>query len=201
LQLDSLGVLLGAAMKISTHSKFRDTLDLSDRKIYGRHGPVEMPRSTIDLALSLYRPEFRYCTAARFTQKSLQIEAEIDGYHLAQDGLLSYVTAPLMMLLISQAGYIFLAGYASGLIEHTRFPNVSMKEFLEIRNSGGILISQIRQLTFNSKVLLPSKVTISVFATSIHKAGNSFVTRTPFVMNDGAAEGTFDTYVSLVGAH
>jgi hypothetical protein len=192
---------LESKMKRSTRSKIRETLDLSNKDGLNKSEAVELPRSTIDLALNLYRPEFRYCSAARFTRKSLQIEAEIDGYHLAQDGLLSYVTAPLMMLLVSQAGYIFLAGYASGLIEHTRFPNLNMREFLEVRNSGGILISQVRQLTFNSKVMLPSRVTISVFATSIHNANNSFVTRTPFVLNDGAAEGTFDTYVSLVRAH
>lgn len=126
-------------------------------------------REYIEDTLAIYKPEYLYLYLAEYHEKPLERASHeiighfyLSGYTFTKEGYCYYLTASMLMLFLSQLGYV----YARLLCEKEILP-ISANEFARLRDEGNIVISSLERVKFRSRIALEEK-TVSVKMRLLH---------------------------------
>ena len=162
-----------------------------------RNGAIEIPAELIKESLDIYLEEFIYLRSCKITDHEVVGSFDLPFYPLTRSGLLPYLTAPLLMLVLSQLGYVFLASLASGWLSYDPFPLKTLDQFCKARDNGDILITGVSSIKFRSKVPLGAPITVYMVPHWEQHFASSMYIKSSFMVEDSAITGRFDTYIKI----
>jgi hypothetical protein len=163
-------------------------------------GDFLLPEDIWREALDIYLDEFLYLRACKITTVEAIGEFFAPYYPFTRRGFLPYVTAPLLMLLISQLGYSLFSAFASGYLTHPAFPLKHMAAFRRSRDDGAILISGLHDVKFRRKIKLAEPFTISILPFWEQSFPSNMYIKSRFNAGRGAITGTINTFLSDIHA-
>jgi len=103
----------------------------------------------LDETLNLYHEEHRYLRSATWSCPSLAGQFELNHYPFAQADHIDYVTASMIMVYLSQLGFV----YTRVLCEEHILP-FTHEEFFRLRDEGRIVFSRFHDIRFNDKIYI-----------------------------------------------
>jgi hypothetical protein len=159
-----------------------------------------LPEKIWRQALEIYHDEFVYLKSCKITLSEAVGEFHVPYYPFTHRGILPYVTAPLLMLLVSQLGYALFAAFAAGHLVYPSFPFEHMSAFRRARDDGEILISGLREIKFRKKISLSKPFLISVLPFWEQTFSSSMYVKSKFSVESGAISGEIDTLMRYVDA-
>jgi len=112
-----------------------------------------LSRQYIFETLSIYKPEHIYLDSAIWIGSELIGRLKLEHYPFTKEEHIQYVTASMLMLYLSQLGYI----YARVLCEKGLFPsdiNITMQEFFNLRDEGNIVFVGLDNIRFRRKIAI-----------------------------------------------
>ena len=107
----------------------------------------------IQETLSIYKPEYMYLTSAKWNGSELAGSIRLEHYPFTKEDHIDYVTASMLMLYLSQLGFI----YARILCERDLLPSgvkISTREFFHLLNEGNIVFTGLNKIKFRQKIFI-----------------------------------------------
>ena len=105
----------------------------------------------IQETLSIYKAEYVYLTSAKWNGSELTGSIKLEHYPFTKEGHIDYVTASMLMLYLSQLGFI----YARLLCERDIMPSgikITTQEFFCLLNEGNIVFTGLDKVKLRRKI-------------------------------------------------
>lgn len=107
----------------------------------------------IQETLSIYKPEYIYISSAKWNGSELVGSIRLEHYTFTKQEHIDYVTASMLMLYLSQLGFI----YARLLCERNLLPSgikISTQEFFHLLNEGNIVFIGLNNIKLRQKIFV-----------------------------------------------
>ena len=108
---------------------------------------IQITDEFIGETLSIYKDENIYVNNASYYSSEIKGDVEISHYPFTKDEYIQYVTAPMIMLYLSQMGYLLVRC----LVEDGIIP-ISLENFFKYRNQGKIMLCAFDDIKLKSKI-------------------------------------------------
>jgi hypothetical protein len=99
--------------------------------------------------LAIYKPEYIYLNSAKWTGSELAGYFNLEHYPFTKKEHIGYVTASMLMLYLSQLGYI----YIRVLCEEKLLP-IDIQNFFRLRDRGNIVFVDFNKIKFSRKIVI-----------------------------------------------
>jgi len=107
----------------------------------------------IQETLSIYKAEYVYLTSAKWNGSELAGSIRLEHYPFTKENHIDYVTASMLMLYLSQLGFI----YARLLCERDLMPSgikITTQEFFCLLNEGNIVFTGLDKVKLRRKIFI-----------------------------------------------
>lgn len=101
--------------------------------------------------LSIYKEEHCYLESAMWNSHELVGRFRVEQYPFTKDKYINYVTAGMLMLYLSQLGYIYFRGLCESIPLHSDI-NITTQEFFRLRDKGNIVFFTLKNIKFHRKI-------------------------------------------------
>jgi len=128
-------------------------MDTSNEK---EQNPQLIETNYIRDTLSIYNPEHIYLESAKWQYPELEGHFRIEHYVFTKKNHIDYVTASMVMLYLSQLGYVFTRIFCDEDLLPPGFV-VSSEEFCHLRDIGNIVFLGFDKLRFKKRIPVAQK--------------------------------------------
>ena len=129
----------------------------------------------IENTLSIYQPAFISVRKLLFNEDSVLGKIEVSHYPFTKHMHIDYMTAAMLMLYVSQVGYLYGRLAAESIFTHPRF-KIGVEEFLRMRDNGLVSITRVKNLVFRSKIREGDVFWLAMSQERVFRAGeNTFI--------------------------
>jgi hypothetical protein len=155
-----------------------------------------LSRQYIIETLSIYKPEYRYLDSAKWNSSELIGWFRLEHYPFTREEYLDYVTASMLMLYLSQFGYI----YARILCERNLLPagiNITTQKFFHLRDEGNIVFVGLENIRFRKRIpISKSLLQIKMRLNRVYLVRRNVIGDICFEVDEGVFTG--DTKVAII---
>lgn len=146
--------------------------------------------------LSIYKPEHIYLDSAKWTGSELIGWFKLEHYPFTKEEHIEYVTASMLMLYLSQLGYI----YARVICERKLLPsgiNITTQDFFHSRDKGNIVFTGLDNIKFRRKITISeSPLEIKMKLKRLHRVKENLTGDISFEVSGGIFTG--ETRVAII---
>lgn len=113
----------------------------------------ELDADYIKETLAIYKPEHIYLRSASFRGSEIIGQFHLQHYPFTKDDHIDYVTASMLMLYLSQLGYVLVRVLLEDPSSQFKI-DISTDEFFRLRDQGNLMFTRFDQILFKKKLLI-----------------------------------------------
>ncbi|MFC2082328.1 hypothetical protein ACFLQT_01210 [Bacteroidota bacterium] len=143
----------------------------------------------IQETLNIYKPDYIFLKEAYWESNELIGRFQLRHNQYTKEEFIDYITASTLILYLSQLSYVL------GRLITVENPSrsdlkITIDKYIEIRDKGNFLITNLSGLKFNKKIFLNmNELSIKLKCNRIHKINGNYLGEFEFVVEDGCANG------------
>jgi hypothetical protein len=172
---------------------FKTDIQVTEMKDIKEHG---LSYQYIMETLSIYKTQHIYLDSARWNGSELIGWFRLEHYPFTKEEHIDYVTASMLMLYLSQLGYI----YGRILCEKNLLPsgiNITIHKFFRLRDEGNIVFVGLDNIRFRKRIpISKSLLKIKMILKCLYVINGNLIGDISFEVGDGIFTG--DTKVAIV---
>ena len=161
---------------------------------------VDVPASYLERTLEIYVPEHIYLDTASYNNRSIHGTFRAGHYPFTAPHFIHYVTASMMMLYLSQLGYVYVRLALEGRVKTGDSNRLSSVDFFTLRDQGRIVIAGIEDLRFRKPIHTPCLLHLTLIIERVLRRRGGIIALSTFSAGDGAVHGKMQMAVDLASS-